>query len=410
MKDSINTKVSGSKKIGFRILFLQTSYIDTDGSSISLNGFIKDNKDIINYKVLSLQVKGNTDINIRTITTWSQIKEEIDSNNYDIIHYFKTYGYTIFNWTYRALKFSKNKLPIYMTVNQNPSYKGLLLSPKEIRASEVIVFIDSAAYSNQLVSFIPKDRKEKIYYCISLNQRILNELYLKRSEKHSLLPSNSHVVFGRGSTESKCPIDIYDIFHKIEYPDKEFIVVGIPKESRMYLEGNSYKDITVYPILPKDEWYKKLAQFDVFLYQIPETSHSSLDGTLGAAMALGIPVVYYGSEAPKEFFIHGDNGFVASSKDEIPVYCKILAEEPNLRKKIGDTARQSYLAKFKWQETTQKYSNLWSKRFQTKIPVPFGYKLTFYKTSICKITAEYIYWSFLGGLIRKHIKTYKKHK
>lgn len=400
MIKNVRLAESGKK---FHILFLQTSYSDTDGSSIALNGLIKDNINIESYKVLSLFVKGNVDINLQTVTTWHQIKEEIDSGNYDIIHYFKTNGYTIFRWTCKALKKSKCKLPIYITVNQRPSYKGLLLSPKEIHAAEKIVFIDSIAYSDKIVSFIPGYRKEKIYYSTSLYLDTLNELYTNRVTEKASAKANSHVVFGRGSTTNKCPPDMYDIFHHIKYNDKEFRVIGISKDSEVYSEGEAYPDVTVYPVLPTVEWYRQLSKFDVFLYQIPESAYSSLDGTLGTAMILGIPVVYYGPDAPKERFIHGINGFVASTKEDIPIYCQMLAEDPILRERIGEAGRKSTLEMFPWQKTVQQYSILWTERYKSRIKVPFKYRYIFYSHSIGRIIREFISWSPFGYILRKFL-------
>ena len=106
----------------------------------------------------------------------------------------------LFKWTYKALKYSKLRLPVYTTVNQSPSYKGLLLSPKTINSSEEIVFIDATAFNDKILYFIPQKRKSIIYYSTSDGKDLLNELYIKRSERLKASRESSHVVFGRGST------------------------------------------------------------------------------------------------------------------------------------------------------------------------------------------------------------------
>lgn len=388
----------------YRVLFLQTNITATDGASVALKGFIKDNDRIISYKVLSLYNDGNTGLNVRTVTSWHDVKTEIDSGEYDIIHYFKTIGYVLFKWTYKALKYSKLRLPVYTTVNQSPSYKGLLLSPKEINSSEVIVFIDATAFNDKILYFIPKKRKRIIYYSTSDGKDLLNELYIKRSERLKASRESSHVVFGRGSTLIKCPEDMYDIFHKIEYRDKEFRVIGIPLNSNIAIEGKKYSDVSIWPTLPLDEWYNQLSQFDVFLYQIPELAYSSLDGTIGAAMILGIPVVYYGPEAPKERFVQGVNGYVAANKNEIPVYCQKLAEDPELRKRIGEEGRKSTLETFSWRNTVREYIKVWDLRYKERIIVPLHYKYMFYRLSLIVLLKDWLLHTIVGRFYIKIIR------
>lgn len=380
---------------GFRILFLHSFIGETDGSSLAIRGLLRDNKSIVHYKILSLHANGTLGLNVRIVSSWHDILDEIESGKYDFIHYFKIAGYSLFLWTKKALCKSSIKLPIYTTVNQKPSYKGLLLSPLEIQSSEKIIFIDSTAYADAVIRFVPVERKERIYYVTS-SYSFLEQIYQERC-KLKATPS-PHIIFGRGSSASKCPMDMFDIFHRIPYADKEFRVVGIPPQSPIAIEGNKYDDVTVLPTLPTQEWYRKLMEFDVFLYQIPEDCHSSLDGTLGAAMRLGIPVVYYGSEAPKERFTHGIDGYVAKTKNDIPKYCQVLASDANFRRQMGEAGRISTLQKFSWQDTVRNYTRVWSTPpFENRINVPLWYRLYFWKTSLLSVIRDRIRWNPSAG-------------
>ena len=92
-----------------------------------------------------------------------------------------------------------------------------------------------------------------------------------------------------------------DIFDRISISNKIFCIVGIPKgDNWVRRKAKGRNDIIIYDLLPYEEWLKVCATFDVCLYQIPVDSHASIDANLGLAMLMNKPVVYYGSEAPKE--------------------------------------------------------------------------------------------------------------
>lgn len=77
-----------------------------------------------------------------------------------------------------------------------------------------------------------------------------------------------------------------------------------------------------------------------FLYYLPLKAYSSIDGTLGEAMLLQKPVIYYGPEAPKERLIHGYNSLIANNKEEISVLCNKLAKDEEMRLQLGLKARE----------------------------------------------------------------------
>ena len=266
------------------------------------------------------------------------------------------------------------------------------------------MFIDATAFNDKILYFIPQKRKRIIYYSTSDGKDLLNELYIKRSERLKASRESSHVVFGRRSTLIKCPEDMYDIFHKIEYRYKEFRVIGIPLNSNIVIEGKKYSDVSIWPTLPLDERYNQLSHFDVFLYQIPELAYSSLDGTIGAAMILGIPVVYYGPEAPKERFVHGVNGYVAANKNEIPIYCQRLAEDSELRKRIGEEGRKSTLETFSWRNTVREYIKVWDLRYKERIIVPLHYKYMFYRLSLIVLLKDWLLHTIVGRFYIKIIR------
>lgn len=379
--------------MGFKVLILHHQYTETDGSSIALRGYLKDNNDIAYYKVLSRKATFH-DINIIEVNSWKDIRDELDKEDYDVIHNFRFIGYELFQWTIKSLKYLNKNIKIITTINQRPSYVGTLISPLEIRHSDYIVLIDSTAYNDPILKFIPNKRKQKIYYCTSENKNLFEELYLERKKR-----TDSDIVkFGRGSTINKCPLDMIDNFSKIDYDKKEFHIVGIPDRSWVKEQTIGKSNIFTYPLLPVKDWLNILKEIDIFLYQLPSNAYSSLDGTLGAAMLLGIPVVYYGPEAPKERFKNGINGYVAESTEQLIDYCTKLANDKELRHRIGEAGRQSTLKQFDWETTVKSYNELYgaNKNYQ-KIRVPLSYKLLFFRNSFKK----YFRWYLEGTIIEK---------
>lgn len=379
--------------MAYKVLILHNYYSEKDGSSVALRGYLKDNKEISYYKVLSRNVD-YWDINIRDVHNWEEVRDELMNEEYDIIHNFRIVGYDLFQWTIKSLKELGKSIKIITTINQRPSFINTLISPQEIKYSDKIVFIDSTAYNDSLLKFIPDFRKSRIYYCTSLYEDLYTNLYLKRKSR-----VGNHVVkFGRGSTVNKCPADMIDNFLKIRYDKKEFHIVGIPEKSWVYNEASKYSNVITYPLLPNKEWLNVLKDMDIFLYQLPLSAYSSLDGTLGAAMLLGIPVVYYGPDAPKERFVNGLNGFVAENKQQLIEYCTKLANDDRLRTKVGNAGRESTLKQFNWKDTVNSYNEIYGLDRETeKIKVPLSYRIFFFRKSFI----PYFKWHLKGTIIEK---------
>lgn len=366
-----------------RVLFLHNIFMQNDGSSLPLKGYIKDNTAITYHKVLTVITdEEEKEINVQKVSRYEDVYKEIESGNYDVIHNFRLMGYALFRWTLKALKQQKKKIKIITTINQRPSCTFALISPLELKYSDRIIFIDSTAYRDSLLKFIPENRKGMIYYVTS-NLENLDSLYIERTlNKRN---RTEKVVFGRGSQLVKCPSDMIDLYNKIDYPDKEFRIYGVPDDSWVAKVAANQPDIHCFPMLPNKEWKKRISEVDIFLYQIPTNSFSSLDGVLSTAMRLAIPVVYYGAEAPKERFIHGKNGFVANTKEEFVEYATLLAKDYELRKQIGEEGRKTQLEKFSWQNTVDKYNQYYNENlFQEHIKVPISYKIFYLRKSVMR--------------------------
>jgi hypothetical protein len=320
-----------------KVLFLISYYKIGDGASTALREFIKCSPFIDEYVVLcKWRISSEQDIRISTLDEVKLNGDFFLMSHFEIIHYFKTRNSDIFNRVIKMKDHYIPQTPVLTTVCQRPSYKSLLLSPFEIRNSSCIILIDKASYNDSIIRFISESRKKQIY--------LSGDFLICEQTSNVLFKSNKtdSIIFGRGSTLAKCPLNMIDIFDKIDVPNKIFCIVGIPKgDNWVRKKAKGRTDIIIYDQLPYEEWFKVCSSFDVCLYQIPKDSHASLDANLGLPMLMRKPVVFYGSDAHKERFIHGINGFVANSYDEIVEYATLLGKDENLRKSIGENARQT---------------------------------------------------------------------
>jgi len=286
--------------------------------------------------------------------------------NYDLIHWFKADSSILFDELCEEMKRKNRILPVITTVCQYPREFRLKLTPNEIQYSQKIVFIDKHAYNCDYNKYIPNENKRMIYFGI-----YYNEIQLQKYNTEKAINSQTEIIFGRGSSLNKCHRKIIDWFNAINISNKKFCIVGIgenaewlKKEIQKY---NLENTIEIVPHLSFDKWLDKVNTFDVFLYQIPLDSYSSIDGTMQAAMLLGKPVVYYGSESPKELLVHGESGFIATNKEEFIHYATLLASNQKLRTQMGNKAKERILTEFNWHITVEKYNKLYAQVITSKL-------------------------------------------
>lgn len=279
---------------------------------------------------------------------------------YDLIHWFRAESALLFEELCMEMVAQKRILSIVTTVCQYPREFRLRLTPNEIKYNQCIVFIDKHAYACKFNKSILNDRKQMIYFGIHYDENLYT-----RYNKLSPIGENVDVKFGRGSSLNKCPKDMIAWFSKINVPQKKFCVVGVgDKPGWLKKEITKYKletNVEIIPHLNFDEWLLKVSSFDIFLYQIPLNSYSSIDGTMQAAMLLSKPIVYYGSESPKELIEHGVSGFIANNKREFIHYATLLATDTELRLQIGQKANERLISEFNWKVTVENYRTLYQK-------------------------------------------------
>ena len=193
---------------------------------------------------------------------------------------------------------------------------------------------------------------------------------------------------------------MFEVFDNIDVPNKEFHIVGIPRDGNwVHKEALKRHNVKFYGFLPYEEWFDVCKTFDVVLYQIPEESHASIDGNLGLPMLMKKPSVYYGSEAPKERFINGVNGFIANNKKEISYYATLLGKNFELRKRMGEKARETTISNFSYKKKMSLYEKVYHEATlydNVKIRIPLSYYIIY----VCRCYRRIIQETF--GIYRKH--------
>lgn len=387
-----------------KVLFLITRYDVRDGASRALYAIIKNNIALTKCKVLcKIKWQVQEDLDVKVVTNGKEIVNEYISGGYDLIHNFKAGGYDAFYWLQKEIRNEKIYIPIVTTVCQRPSFKKMLLRPDEIRYSTILVFIDKASYKDSLFNFIPNSKKEFTYFGAT------KDLIEKTDHlSQCYTPTTDCIVYGRGSTQSKCPRNMINVYDLIDVEHKKFVVAGCDKcKTWLHELVSGRSDIQLYGQLPYEEWLELCATFDVFLYQIPEDTHSSIDGVLSQAMLMRKPVVYYGSEAPKERFIHGYNGFIANTYAEIAYYATLLGKDPAKRKEIGRNARKTTIEQFSIMSTVSNYNRIYQKTLSMKeyignsIYIPGKYRRYYLYCAWRTLLKLYFKGTFVEKIYRK---------
>lgn len=336
-------------------------------------------------------------VDILQLNNVTSIQKFLNENHINFIHYFKSQHLVtskrLFDKFVKAASNLSSSIKVLTTVCQQPSSAIAFLSPFEIKHSDKIVFIDQTAYNDKYFSFIPSEKKTWMYLSYPQKKIPIDSFAKKEYYNHGDV-----IMFGRGSTLNKCPFDVITLYDKIKISGKKkFLIIGIPKTDNWLAKKiKNRKDIVSYPILPKKSYAQIASKMDIFLYYLPKDSYSSIDGSLGIVMRMGVPVIVYGPKAPKERIVHGVNGFIANSKEEIIMYAERLAADPALREYIGKNARKSILENIPQRCWVDEHIDIIRELFESKSSKRISCPLSLYIIALFK----YIVWLITKILLK----------
>ena len=88
-----------------------------------------------------------------------------------------------------------------------------------------------------------------------------------------------------------------------------------------------------------------------------------------------------GSDGPKERFVSGENGYIANTPEEMIAFAESLANNTELRHRIGEKARDSVLAHSRKNNRKALYHNLYHNLYHliSCKKIPFWYYLIYIK-------------------------------
>lgn len=363
-----------------KVLFVIDIYLSNGGASLALRYLIEGNAALEAPVVFCRKrYKADSDtLDVRE-NTGEELLDYYLKHGYQCVHFFHADGWTLFEQLLKAAAARKLRIPVVTTVCQKPSFLQFMLQPFEIRHSDLLVFIDKAAYGDPLYSFIPEHRKEMNYFGRTREEYDRTVQIAEAARKE-----HAPLVVGRASTLNKCAADMFDVFDRVDNPKKVLIIGGEHDEThatvgRQAAERSSRYEVEVTGLLPYDEYLARMPEIDIFLYHLKPDAYSSIDGTLGTAMVMGKPCVYMGPPAPAERFEHGVNGFVAKSADELVHYSNLLMHDPELRERIGRNARESIYRNFRLEDTVANYNRMYRRVIAAPAPGKVRMPLSFYR-------------------------------
>ena len=88
---------------------------------------------------------------------------------------------------------------------------------------------------------------------------------------------------------------------------------------------------------------RRMGGLDVFVHY---SRWDGLPNVVLEAMALGLPVVASDIPGNRDAVIHGETGFLARSEVELLEYCLRLADDRDLRRRLGSAGRERVLREF----------------------------------------------------------------
>ena len=109
-------------------------------------------------------------------------------------------------------------------------------------------------------------------------------------------------------------------------------------------EGIEEKDLIFVNHVPPGTIPLYLRSFDICTMPFPWTEHFAYYASplkLFEYMAMARPTVSSNIGEPSHIINNGEDGFLASTKEEYIEKMRKLIEDPNLRKRIGDKARET---------------------------------------------------------------------
>ena len=147
------------------------------------------------------------------------------------------------------------------------------------------------------------------------------------------------------------------------FPEVEFHLIGRgPLEYSLLRAKEKFRTDNVYfhKHVPLQRLVSWMQEADVFLFP---SIHEGFGKVTIEAAATGLPAIVFNNYKP-ETVLNGETGFIIRDVDEMMEKLAILIEDADLRRKMGERARE-YAKRFDWNIIT----NQWEKEFLKMVTV-----------------------------------------
>lgn len=255
-----------------------------------------------------------------------------------------------------------NDIPLDLIVCQNRSRDYNILSKLSIHLSCPIISVNNFLPFPEMNSFLVQSLADQVY-----NQQVFSSKFVCNSwglseEDVIILPKciDTEIFNGWIGKDNKVLINADWYQNKKNITGFE-ILEKISKQLPINLIGinpgisNPAKDL--------NDLIEKYRNCSVFLNT---SSWLSTPTELLEALTIGCPVVSTKNCDITDYIEHGVTGFLSNDSEEIIKYCKMLINDKNLSKKIGDSARQTVVDKF----NKDIFITNWNKVFYDTIDKP----------------------------------------
>lgn len=180
-------------------------------------------------------------------------------------------------------------------------------------------------------------------------------------------------------------------------PHLRFVVVGGTQESEFKAEAEKLgiaDKIEFTGYVPKDELKYYLSSFDVFGYPLAPYHYGTCDLVLQIAMASGVVPVVFDNPMEKHMIKNNKTGVIVKNKKGYIQAIKDLYNNINLRKQLGDTAREFAVKNY----SLEKLDSEWEVIFSNILDFPKRKRK--WNINSFSVTPEVIFLESIGNHAR----------
>jgi glycosyltransferase involved in cell wall biosynthesis len=227
-----------------------------------------------------------------------------------------------------------------------------------LRYPDKFIFTTPMSYHSKYINQLSDLEKEKLGVAWSTGG-------VERLQFLKPTPHDGVIVGYIGNLDfTKLNPDFINLCEMVTNDSIKFVVVGGPFNSELLIQAKNSSiadriEFTGY--VSEEEKWKYLSTFDIFGYPLAPHHFGSCDQTIQEAMAVSIPPVVLNN--PMESYMVKDNitGLVCNNGEEYAESIDRLAQDKNLREKIGGQAKEFAQSEYSISNSSQNWDDIFTK-------------------------------------------------